>query len=47
MAVDVGYAHLFVDDTKIDALDHSTGHQLVGTYDSAVDIISAQLKVDF
>jgi len=47
MAVDVGYAHLFVDDTKIDALDHSTGHQLVGEYDSAVDIISAQLTVDF
>jgi len=47
MAVDVGYAHLFVDDTKIDALDHTTGHQLVGEYDSAVDIVSAQLTVDF
>ncbi len=47
MALDVGYAHLFVDDTKIDALDHSTEHQLVGTYDSAVDILSAQLKVNF
>ena len=47
MAVDVGYAHLFVDDTGIDALDHSTGHQLVGEYQSDVDIISAQLKVNF
>jgi long-subunit fatty acid transport protein len=47
MALDVGYAHLFVPNTKIDALDHSTGHQLVGNYDSKVDILSAQLKVDF
>ena len=47
LGVDLAYSHLFVDDTKLDALDHSTGHQLVGEYDSDVDIISAQLKVDF
>jgi len=47
MAVDLAYSHLFVDDTRMDALDHSTGHQLVGEYDSDVDIISAQLKMNF
>ncbi len=50
MAVDVGYAHLFVDDTRIN--DTSTDglgnvHNLVGEYNSTVDIISAQLTVDF
>jgi long-chain fatty acid transport protein len=47
MMVDVAYSHLFVDDTRIDALDHSTGHQLVGEYNSDVDIVSAQLKWNF
>lgn len=47
MHVDVGYSHLFVDDTKIDALDHSTGHQLIGTYEADVDILSAQLTAKF
>jgi len=47
MAVEVGYAHLFVDDTGIDALDHGTGHRLVGEYNSDVDIISAQMTVNF
>ncbi len=47
LSLDVGYAHLFVRDTKIDALDHSTNHQLVGSYDSSVDILSGQLTMNF
>ncbi len=47
LGMDLGYAHLFVDDTDINALDHSTGHQLVGSYDADVDIISAQLNMAF
>ena len=47
MSMDVGYAHLFIDDTDIDSLDHSTGHQLVGEYSADVDILSAQLSVKF
>ena len=47
MSMDVGYAHLFIDDTDINSLDHSTGHQLVGEYSADVDILSAQLNVKF
>ena len=47
LALDVGYAHLFIDTTKVDTLDHNTFHQLVGEYDSQVDIFSAQLKMTF
>ena len=44
ISLDVGYAHLFVADTKIDNTDEATGHQLVGDYDNTVDILSAQLN---
>jgi len=47
LGMDLGYAHLFVDDTDIHALDHSTGHQLLGTYEADVDILSAQLNMAF
>lgn len=47
LGMDLAYAHLFVDDTDINALDHSTGHQLVGSYDGGVDLISAQLNMAF
>lgn len=41
---DVGYAHLFVDDTSIAAVDQLTGHRLDGEYDNSVDILSAQAR---
>ena len=47
LGMDLGYAHLFVDDSDIDSLDHSTGHQLIGTYEGSVDIFSAQLNMMF
>lgn len=37
---DLGYAHLFVEDPKVDFTD-SQGHELIGRYDAAVDIVSA------
>ncbi len=45
--MDAGYSHLFIDDTDLDSLDHSTSHQLIGTYDSDVNIFSAQLTYKF
>lgn len=42
---DVGYAHLFVDDTPINHT--SAGATLVGEYESSVDILSAQLRWQF
>ena len=47
LSIDAAYSHLFIDDTAVDALDHSTGHQLIGTYESSVDIFSAQLNYKF
>jgi len=47
LSLDAAYSHLFIDDTKLDALDHSTGHQLIGNYESDVDIFSAQLNYKF
>jgi long-chain fatty acid transport protein len=44
--LDVGYAHLFVKDARIDKTE--TGPvRLTGEYDAAVDILSAQLTLDF
>jgi long-chain fatty acid transport protein len=40
MDIDVGYAHLFVDDPRVDVTD-SQGHQLRGKFGAAVDIVSA------
>ncbi len=47
MALDVGYAHLFVKDAKVNIAEVGTSHQLVGNYKLGVDILSAQLKVNF
>lgn len=47
MSLDVGYSHLFVDDTSINNTDVSSSHILNGTYDSAVDILSAQFNMKF
>ncbi|MBV9105963.1 MAG: outer membrane protein transport protein [Verrucomicrobia bacterium] len=40
MDIDVGYAHLFVQDSTVDFTD-TQGHELRGKFDSAVDIVSA------
>jgi long-chain fatty acid transport protein len=42
--LDVGYAHLFVDDPPSNFTD-SQGHQLIGTYDAHVDIVSASITI--
>lgn len=47
LSVDVGYSHLFVDDTPIDNIDSATGYALRGLYDSDVDVVSAQLNWSF
>ena len=46
LSVDVGYAHLFVDDTPID-VSTTTAGALVGTYDADVNIFSAQANWAF
>jgi len=43
----IGYAHLFVDETAIDHTDESLGHTTRGLYEPAVDILSAQLDWKF
>lgn len=43
--IDVGYAHLFVEDARINKTE--SGVTLTGTYEASVDILSAQLTVDF
>ncbi len=49
LTVDVGYSHLFIDDTKINSNtgSSSSGATLVGEYESAVDIISVQANYNF
>lgn len=47
LSLDVGYSHLFVDDTEIDNTDEATGYVLNGEYESDVDIFSAQLNWSF
>jgi long-chain fatty acid transport protein len=44
MDIDVGYAHLFVNDPRSDFTD-TQGHELIGTYDAHVDIISASVTI--
>lgn len=44
MDIDVGYAHLFVENPRTDFTD-SQGHELLGTYDAQVDIISASVTL--
>ncbi|WP_020394810.1 OmpP1/FadL family transporter [Thiolinea disciformis] len=47
MSVDVGYAHLFTDETPIDNTSSDNGYALRGLYDSSVDIVSAQFNWSF
>ncbi len=49
MVVDVGYAHLFIHDPKIDADGDNAAAKgnLVGSYEAAVDILGVQLTYDF
>jgi long-chain fatty acid transport protein len=53
LSFDVGYAHLFVDDTRITSADaHSPtlspgAHKLNGKYDASVNILSAQVNWKF
>ncbi|MFN3750964.1 MAG: OmpP1/FadL family transporter [Thiobacillus sp.] len=44
MVLDFGYAHLFVKDASI---DEGTTVRLTGNYDASVDILSAQLTLNF
>lgn len=44
LSIDAGYAHLFVDGADIASLDRDTGNNVVGSFRSHVDIISAQLN---
>lgn len=44
-AIDVGYAHLFIRDAAIDKAEN--GVTLAGGYEASVDILSAQLALDF
>ena len=46
-SIDIGYAHLMVDDTKINNTDASFGHVLTGEYAADVDIISVQGNFKF
>jgi long-chain fatty acid transport protein len=46
MSIDFALAHLFVSDTAIDLTD-ANGYSLTGTYDSDVNILSAQLNWQF
>lgn len=43
MGFDIGYTHLFIDDTSINNTQAGKG-TLTGTYDASVDILSAQLN---
>ena len=48
ISFDVGYAHLFVDQTPIDNASESPGGTTIrGTYDVTVDLFSAQLNWQF
>lgn len=47
LTMDLGYAHLFVDDTAINDVDSQTGHQVVGEFESSVDIVGVQANWRF
>jgi long-chain fatty acid transport protein len=47
ITIDFALAHLFVSDTDIDAMDSSFGHNLSGSYESDVNILSAQANWQF
>jgi long-chain fatty acid transport protein len=42
--VDIGYAHIFVNDPASNFTDNQ-GHQLIGGYDASVDIVSASVTI--
>lgn len=44
LSIDAGYAHLIVAGADIASLDTETGHNVVGSFSSRVDILSAQLN---
>lgn len=46
LSLDVAYAHLFVDDTRINNTSATAGN-ITGTYDNSVDILSAQMNWTF
>ena len=46
MSIDLGYTHLFVDDTEINNTD-AFGHTLKGKYEADVNILSAQVNFKF
>ena len=43
--IDVGYAHLFFKDAYLDKTEN--GITLAGSYDASVDILSAQITLNF
>lgn len=47
LRLDVGYAHLFIDEAEIQNVEAGTGHVLNGEYDLAADILGAQLNWGF
>jgi long-chain fatty acid transport protein len=47
MSIDIGYSHLFVNDTDINNADAASGSTLIGTYEADVDILSAQANFKF
>ena len=47
MSIDVGFSHLFVDDTPINNTDASFSHTVTGSYDADVNILSAQANFKF
>ena len=46
-SIDIGYSHLFVDDTEINNTDESFKHVLTGEYEADVDILSVQGNFKF
>lgn len=47
VSIDVGYAHLMVDDASIANVDMQTGHQVYGDFDAQVDIVGVQANFQF
>jgi long-chain fatty acid transport protein len=47
MSADVGYSHLFVDDSRINRSEPASSGTLAGTYESEVDIFSVQFNYQF
>lgn len=47
IALDVGYSHLFINDTRIQRTGGSAGNVLIGEYESNADIFSAQVRMSW